>query len=299
MDFYERTSDWQMQVQSHCSPAVWPLAWLLSSLFAQRLEQFDIPIRSHGAVYEVNSRIVRVLDQRGAQLGAAWLRTLAATEQIIYSGWYGFVALPGASCPSLRVVFPLPNGSFNRVDRRQFCGAKRMLHNPSDSNDVDVVIEATEVVRIGREHSGATIACSYGHGSVDDVTGVGHPADLPCSSGLVVVKGKHLAEWRPEKPGQPCLTAAISPGLGNHARRNEERVLILKCSDDDRHNMAIVSLESDECPSIENNGVHRPSARSAAFRSAAVSGPPVSASISSSSEARSSSFVCSSNARAT
>ena len=83
-----------------------------------------------------------------------------------------------------------------------------MVHGLSDSNDVDVVIEATEVVRIGREHSGATIACSYRHGSVDDVAGVGYPADLPCGSGLVVVKGEHLAVWRSEQPGQPCLTGS-------------------------------------------------------------------------------------------
>ena len=61
------------------------------------------------------------------------------------------------------------------------CGAKRVLQNLSDSNDVDVVIEATEVFRIGREHSGATIACSYCHGRIDDVAGVGHPADLPAA----------------------------------------------------------------------------------------------------------------------
>jgi hypothetical protein len=111
VEFYERTSEWQMKVESHWSLAVWPVAWLLSSVFAQRLDQFNIPIRSHGAEYEINSRIVRVQDESGAQLGAAWLRTLATTGQTIYSGWYGIVTLPGASCPSLRVVFPLPNGS--------------------------------------------------------------------------------------------------------------------------------------------------------------------------------------------
>jgi hypothetical protein len=111
VDFYERTSEWQMHARSHWYPAVKPLAWLLSSIFAQRLEQFDIPIRQPAAVYEVKSRIVRVQDESGSQLGAAWLRDVAATGRTIYSGWYGIATLPGASCPSLRVVFPLPNGS--------------------------------------------------------------------------------------------------------------------------------------------------------------------------------------------
>jgi hypothetical protein len=111
VDFYERTSEWQMLARSHWYPAVQPLAWLLSSVFAQRLDQFDIPVRRHATVYEVNNRIVRVQDERGSQLGAAWLRTVASTGRTIYSGWYGVVTLPGSPCPSLRVVFPLPNGS--------------------------------------------------------------------------------------------------------------------------------------------------------------------------------------------
>ena len=96
---------------------------------------------------------------------------------------------------------------------------QRLLHGLSESNDVDVVREATEVVRIGREHSGATISCSHGHGSVDDATGVGHPADLPRGSGVVVVTGTYLAERRSETPGRPGLRAVISAGVGHHARR--------------------------------------------------------------------------------
>ena len=40
-----------------------------------------------------------------------WLRTLRATGRTIYSGWYGTTTLPESHRPSLRVVFPLPNGS--------------------------------------------------------------------------------------------------------------------------------------------------------------------------------------------
>ena len=74
---------------------------------------------------------------------------------------------------------------------------------------------------------------------------------------------------------------------------------MLECTDNDRDDPSIIPLESDERSRVEDHRGHRPSALSAASRSEAVSGPPVSASISSSIDAKSSSFACSSIARAT
>jgi hypothetical protein len=111
VDFYEQTSEWRMEAQCHWSPGAWPFAQLLSSAFARRLAQFDLPIRAGAVTYGIDNRIVTVRDVGGSQIGAAWLRTLQSTGQTIYSGWYGVVTLPSADRASLRVVFPLPNGS--------------------------------------------------------------------------------------------------------------------------------------------------------------------------------------------
>jgi hypothetical protein len=51
------------------------------------------------------------VDRDGGQLGAAWVRTLRSTGQTVYSGWYGTATLPHSSNPSVKVTFPLPNGS--------------------------------------------------------------------------------------------------------------------------------------------------------------------------------------------
>jgi len=45
-----------------------------------------------------------------AALGAAWMRTLRATNHTVYSGWYGIAKPPLTEGPSVRVLFPLPNG---------------------------------------------------------------------------------------------------------------------------------------------------------------------------------------------
>lgn len=111
VDFYERTSDYRMEVWSQWSRAAWPFGWLITSIFSQRLDQLNLRLRPLDVAEGIDSRIVLLHDQSGGRLGAAWLRTLRATGRTIYSGFYGTVTLPGADRPSLRVVFPLPNGS--------------------------------------------------------------------------------------------------------------------------------------------------------------------------------------------
>jgi hypothetical protein len=59
----------------------------------------------------MDSRVVVVRHHDGTQLGAAWLRTLRSTGAQVYSGWYGTARLPHSDGPSVRVAFPLPNGS--------------------------------------------------------------------------------------------------------------------------------------------------------------------------------------------
>jgi hypothetical protein len=110
-EFYEQTSDWRMEVWSQWSAAAWPFGWLLSSVFSRRLGQLNLPLRPLDTAHGMDSRIVVVQDQHGSQVGAAWLRTLRATGETIYSGWYGTATLPAAHRPSLRVVFPLPKGN--------------------------------------------------------------------------------------------------------------------------------------------------------------------------------------------
>jgi hypothetical protein len=111
VEFYEHTSDWRLDVWSQWCPAALPGGWLLSALFARRLQQLALPLRPLDVAQGMDSRVVSVRGVDGLQLGAAWLRTLRATGQVVYSGWYGVTQLPEPKTVSIRVVFPLPNGS--------------------------------------------------------------------------------------------------------------------------------------------------------------------------------------------
>ncbi|MDQ6784119.1 MAG: hypothetical protein M3063_11900 [Actinomycetota bacterium] len=113
VDFYEQTAQWRMQVWSQWCPAAWPFGWLLSAVFSRRLHQLALPLRPLDTAHGMDSRVIAVSNSNaeGVQVGAAWLRTLRSTGQTVYSGWYGITTVPNRNSSSVRVVFPLPNGS--------------------------------------------------------------------------------------------------------------------------------------------------------------------------------------------
>jgi hypothetical protein len=109
-NFYERTSRWRLQVWTQRSSAAWPFGWLVSVLFARRLEQLSLPLRPLDVAQGMSSDVRTIVGPDGAVLGTSWHRRLRSTGHTVFSGWYGVERLPGAERPSVRVVFPLPRG---------------------------------------------------------------------------------------------------------------------------------------------------------------------------------------------
>jgi hypothetical protein len=109
--FYEKTSRWRLEAWSEWSPAAWPIGWVISNLFGKRLQQLALPLRPLETALGMDSRVVAMHDGNGAQLGAAWLRTLRSNGQVVYSGWYGISRVPNSESPMIRVTFPIPNGN--------------------------------------------------------------------------------------------------------------------------------------------------------------------------------------------
>lgn len=109
--FYEQTSHWRLEAWSEWSPVAWPFGWAISNLFGKRLQQLALPLHPLETARGMDSRVVAMHDGNGEQLGAAWLRTLRSSGQVVYSGWYGVGQVPNSASPSIRVTFPVPNGN--------------------------------------------------------------------------------------------------------------------------------------------------------------------------------------------
>ena len=146
-------------------------------------------------------------------------------------------------------------------------------------------------------------------GGVYDIAYASHSAQLAGLPSTVIVERFHLDLTRGQEPGQSGLSPPIAPHLPDDPRRNRQGMRALEASDDQGDQAPVVALEGDERTRISvRPGISyflrlvlaaTPSARSAARRSAAVNGPPDSASISSRSTASSSSLAFSSSAAAT
>ncbi|WP_454051743.1 hypothetical protein [Cellulomonas sp. Marseille-Q8402] len=108
-DFYERTSGWRLDAWVGWSPWAWPFGWAVAALFARRLDQLALPMRSLDLAHGMSSAVTPLL-RDGEQVGALWLRRLRATGRIVFSGLYGVVRLPASGEPAIRVTFPLPHG---------------------------------------------------------------------------------------------------------------------------------------------------------------------------------------------
>ena len=108
-EFYEQTSRWRLDASVSWSPWAWPFGWLLSRIFARRLEQLALPLRPRDLAEGMTSAVTP-LRRAGQQVSALWLRRLRSTGTVVFSGLYSTVALPGSGKRAVKVDFPLPNG---------------------------------------------------------------------------------------------------------------------------------------------------------------------------------------------
>jgi hypothetical protein len=110
--FYERTTDYRLDVRPQWeSPYQWG-ARVLMAVFARRLDQLNMPLSPQDAEEGLRSDIVKVVDRRsGAVVLTGWVRRVGQSGPVVYAGCYSVAQIPGQEQPVVKVLFPLPNGS--------------------------------------------------------------------------------------------------------------------------------------------------------------------------------------------
>lgn len=120
-DFYEHTAAWHVEVWTGWSPAMWPGGELVARLWGRRVEQLALPMRPLEVAHGMDSSIIPIRDRDGAQVAAAWTRTLRGSGRTVFSGAYGTRTLPGADRASVHVAFPLESGNLQVFLRPSVC----------------------------------------------------------------------------------------------------------------------------------------------------------------------------------
>ena len=108
--FYERTSDFGLEVWSEWCGAYRPFGQLLAMIFSRRLQQLNMPLSPLDSRLGVGSEVLRLEDAKGGAPWTAWVRTNLASGAVIYAGSYATVQVPRRAGGCVKVAFPLPNG---------------------------------------------------------------------------------------------------------------------------------------------------------------------------------------------
>jgi hypothetical protein len=111
-DFYERTSEYELDAWSEWRGIFKPFGTALAVLFSRRLQQLNVPLSALDTSHGITSEVVQLQHpESGKILQTAWIREMVGTKNVLYAGGYAVCTVPGHPSPCVKVVFPLPNGS--------------------------------------------------------------------------------------------------------------------------------------------------------------------------------------------
>ncbi|MFL9835173.1 hypothetical protein [Chryseobacterium terrae] len=131
INFYENTSNHDLNFSIKWNPIFKFSGILINKLFSNRINQLNIPTKNIDDSESLKSEIINLIDLRTNEIKYTfWFRSIKSTEKVIYSGVYGICNLPsGKTC--VKAVFPLPNGNAT------------VLMNPSVGKNGELILNSS------------------------------------------------------------------------------------------------------------------------------------------------------------
>jgi hypothetical protein len=112
IDFYEHTSNYDLDAWGEWCGLFRPFGTLLAFIFSRRLQQLNVPLSSLDTSRGITSEIVQLFDTVSGKVHyTAWVRQIVETGNVLYAGSYSLCEIPRFDGLCMKVVFPLPNGS--------------------------------------------------------------------------------------------------------------------------------------------------------------------------------------------
>lgn len=111
IDFYENTSNYDLQLKAKWNPIFKGFGLLVRMIFSKRIEQLNVPIQNLEEGSGLTNEIIKLHDSKTNEIKRTiWLRTFESTGQVVYSGVYETCSLPNKLI-CIKAIFPLPNGN--------------------------------------------------------------------------------------------------------------------------------------------------------------------------------------------
>lgn len=111
VDFYENTSEYNLQFSLKWNLIFKIFGYIVNRLFSQRINQLNIPTTNIQSAENLTSEIIQLVAKNTNEVKyTIWLRKFQSTGKVIYSGIYTTCTLPsGVTC--IKAIFPLPKGN--------------------------------------------------------------------------------------------------------------------------------------------------------------------------------------------
>ncbi|MEO6526169.1 MAG: hypothetical protein ABIP93_06060 [Gemmatimonadaceae bacterium] len=112
IDFYARTSAYELDAWAEWCGVFRPFGRMLGLLFSRRLQQLNVPLSGLDTSRGVTSDVIQLVEPTSQRVQhTAWMRELVGTSNVLYAGAYSVASVPGRGGGCVKVVFPLPNGN--------------------------------------------------------------------------------------------------------------------------------------------------------------------------------------------
>lgn len=111
IDFYEKTADYNLQLNVQWNPPFKLFGYFVNRLFSQRINQLNIPTENIQESEKLISEIIELISNENEEVKyTIWLRKFHSTGKVIYSGIYTTCTLPSKTT-CIKAIFPLPKGN--------------------------------------------------------------------------------------------------------------------------------------------------------------------------------------------
>jgi hypothetical protein len=130
IDFYENTSNYNLNLKVKWNPFFKIFGILVNKLFSHRINQLNIPVENDKNTESIKSELITLSHTNsGKRKYTIWLRTSTTSGRVMYSGIYGTCVLPsGKTC--IKAIFPLPQGNAT------------VIMNPSVGENGELILES-------------------------------------------------------------------------------------------------------------------------------------------------------------
>lgn len=133
IDFYENTSNYELEFEVKWHSFFKPFGFVINRLFSKRINQLNIPLQNN-IQEKLSSEIIQLTDKNTNEIKyTIWLRKVENTGQVIYSGIYETCQLP-SNQTCIKAIFPLPKGNATVIMKPSVGKNKELILDSSGKN---------------------------------------------------------------------------------------------------------------------------------------------------------------------